>query len=187
MNKNVLKILEVLGKGKNYFSQIHELSGIKSKNNLLRNLTRMTELNVVKKEKGKGNTHYSVNYESSLALILLQVGNVVRMQKLPFERRKAIEEIVKVAKPLFAVLFGSSAKGNFKKDSDVDLLLVYDKEARDVGKEAKDIGSKYGVKLRSTVMGFDELDTKDETLKHILKTGYPVTGHDYFYGVYKGV
>jgi len=38
INKNSIKIIEILKEGRTYFNEIHEKTGIKSKNNLLKNL-----------------------------------------------------------------------------------------------------------------------------------------------------
>ena len=183
LNKNIIKILEVLKKERLYFNQISELANIKSKNNLLKNLNIMTNLKVLKKEKSKGNTFYNINYENNLALILLQLINTIKLQNLPFERRKAVQELIQKTKPVMAVLFGSTAKASFKKESDIDILLIYN--AKIQNKQIKEISSKYGVKINPIIIKFSELDMRNETLKHILKTGYPIVGHIYFYEVFK--
>jgi len=187
LNKNVIKILEVLKKEKIYFSQIYEKTGIKSKNNLLKNLNLMVNLGVLKKDEAKGNTFYNINYENNIALILLQLINTINFQKLPFERRKAVEELINETKPILAILFGSTAKGNFKKQSDLDILIVYNERIKEIDKKVKEISSRYGLKINPVIIKFSELDTRDETIKHILITGYPVTGYNYFYNETKKI
>lgn len=187
LNKNIIKILEVLKKERLYFNQISELANIKSKNNLLKNLNIMTNLKVLKKEKSKGNTFYNINYENALALILLQLINTIKLQNLPFERRKAIQELIQKTKPILAVLFGSTAKASFKKQSDIDILFIYNEKMKNINEKIKEISSKYGVKINPIIIEFSELDMRNETLKHILKTGYPIVGHIYFYEVFKNV
>ena len=185
LNKNVIKIIKVLGKGRIYFNQISELTGIKSKNNLIKNLNSMAQLKILKKEKNKSNTFYSINYENQLSLVLLQLINTNKLQNLPFERRKAVLEVISVSKPAMAVLFGSTAKGNFKKDSDIDLLLVYDSKNKEIINEIKNISSRYGVKINAVILKFSEINMMDDAIKHIFKTGYPITGYSYFYEVFK--
>jgi len=187
LNKNVIKILEVLKKEKLYFNQIYEKTGIKSKNNLLKNLNLMVNLSILKKDEAKGNTFYNINYENNIALILLQLINTINFQKLPFERRKAVEELINETKPILAILFGSTAKGNFKKQSDIDILIVYNKRIKEIDKKVKEISSRYGLKINPIIIKFSELDTRDETIKHILITGYPVTGYKYFYNETKKI
>ena len=52
-----------------------------------------------------------------------------RFEKLPDLRKKAIQTYIKNLPqlPIFAVLFGSTAKGTYKKESDIDILLVTNK------------------------------------------------------------
>jgi len=187
LNENVIKIIESLRKEKLYFSQIYEKTGIKSKNNILKNLEKMAKLNVLKKDKGKGNTFYTINYDNLVAIGLLELNDTLRLQRLPLERRNSIIETISELKPLIAILFGSTAKGNFRKESDIDLLLVFNKEIDKKGEKIKEIGSKYGVKINPVMIKFSEFDTKNETINHILKTGFPVEGFRYFYGVRKYV
>ncbi|MCK4521689.1 MAG: nucleotidyltransferase domain-containing protein [Nanoarchaeota archaeon] len=187
LNKNVIKITEVLSKGRLYFNQIFESTGIRSKNNLLKNLNLMVQMKTLKKEKNKSNTFYSINYENQLSLVLLQLINVSKLQRLPFNRRKAIFEIVLNTRPEVAILFGSTAKGNFKEESDIDMLLVYNVKPKDSDNKIKQIASRCGVRINAVVIKFSELNTRRDAIKHIFKTGYPVTGYIYFYEVLKNV
>ncbi len=187
INKNTLKIVETLSKGKLYFNQIYELSGIKSKNNILKNLNLMEVLKVVKKEKRKGNTFYSINHENSFSTILMQVGNIIKFQVLPFERKRAIEEVIDKTKPTLSILFGSTAKGNFKKDSDIDLLFVFNSIPNKIKENINNISSRYGIRINPIIIKFQNLDLKNEGIKHIFKTGYPISGYNYFYEVLKNV
>lgn len=187
LNKNVIKIIDVLKKDRLYFNQIYELTYIKSKNNLLKNLDNLVNLKILNKEKNKSNTFYSINYENQFTLILLQLININKFQNLPFERRKAIIELIKNTKPIMSVLFGSTAKGSFKKDSDIDLLLAYNSKTKDIDNDIKDIGSKYGVRINAVILKFSEINIQDSAIKHIFKTGYPITGYIYFYEALKNV
>ena len=170
LNKNIIKILEVLRNNKLYFNQIYELTNIKSKNNLLKNLNIMTNLKILKKEKGRGNTFYNVNYENYIALSLLQLINSIKFQELPFERRKATQELIQKTKPVLSILFGSTAKTNFREQSDIDILLVCNKEIKNINKEIKEISSRYGITINPVIIKFSELDTRNNAIKHILET-----------------
>lgn len=187
LNKNVIRILDVLKKERLYFNQIYERTKIKSKNNLVKNLNLMTKLNILKKEKNKSNTFYKINYDNIFSLNLIQLINTNRFQNLPFERKMAVTELIAKTSPLISVLFGSTAKGNFKKDSDIDILLVYNSKMKDNDAEIEEISSKYGIKINHVTLKLSGLNTKDNTVKHILLTGYPITGHVYFYKVFKDV
>ncbi len=181
-NKNTLKITQVLMEAENklYLNQIYELTKIKSKNNLVKNLNMLVNFNILEKEKNKSNTFYSLNYENILTLSFFKIINTIKLQKLPFERRKAIEESLILTKPNMAVLFGSTAKKNFTRQSDIDILFVYNEKTKI---NLSEISGRYGVKINIISLKFDELDEKSETIRHILKTGYPLTGNLYFYKI----
>ena len=187
LNKNALKIIESLRKNRLYLNQIYEETKIKSKNNLLKNLDIMRKLNIVKMEKNKGNTFYSINYENNIAITFLQVIDMIKLQNLPFERRKAILEVAEKAKPTLAILFGSTAKNNFKEKSDIDLLLVDKNALNQNDKIINEIGKRYGIKIGSIAIKFENFDIRDSTINHIIKTGYPITGGIYFYNEYKKI
>lgn len=187
LNKNVLKIIESLRKNRLYLNQIYEETKIKSKNNLLKNLDIMRKLNIVKMEKSKGNTFYSINYDNNIAITLLQVIDMIKLQNLPFERRKAILEVAEKVKPTLAILFGSTAKNNFKEHSDIDILLVDNNALNQNDKKIGEIGRRYGIKINSVALRFENFNIGDDTMKHIIKTGYPITGGIYFYNEYKKI
>ena len=187
LNKNVLKILDVLSKGQLYFNQISELTKIKSKNNILKNLNILVDFKILERETSKGNTFYKINYQNNLSQIFLQLINVIKLQSLPFERKSAIKDTINETFPILGILFGSSAKADFKKESDIDLLLIYNGKVDEVKSKIKKISSRYGIKVNPIIMNIAELDTREDSIKHILKTGYPITGYNYFYEVLKNV
>lgn len=179
INKNSVKIIEILKEGRAYFNEIYEKSEIKSKNNLQKNLTLLTNNKMLIKEENKSNTFYSVNYSNNVLIAVLNFINKVKFEKLPFNVKKGVFECVFSLRPKTAVLFGSYAKGNYKRESDIDLLF-FDavKEGR---KKVDDISKSYGVKINIIFMKFEELDLSSESIRHIFKTGYPLTGEVYFY------
>jgi predicted nucleotidyltransferase len=186
LNKNTLKIIESLRQGKQgrlYFSQIAEQSKIKSRNNLLKNLNLLSDSKILVKEQFKGNTFYSLNYSNPLSISILHIIDIIRFNALVFEKRKPVQEIIQKIKPSLAVIFGSTAKGNFNKESDIDLLLISEKKPQLI----KEISSRYNVKISPVIINFEELDSRNDTIAHILKTGYPLVGEEYFYEEYKKI
>jgi len=187
LNKNVIKILEVLRKDRLYFSQIYEKTRIKSKNNILKNLDVMVNFGILKKDKGKGNTFYMINYDNIVSIGLLELIDSMRLQNLPFNRRKAIIEVVDSLKPEIGVVFGSTAKGGFGKNSDIDLLIVFEENVKNVNETIKKISSKYGVEINVNIISMEEFKSKRSEIKHIMKTGFPVRGKREFYEVFRDV
>lgn len=179
INKNSLKIIEILKEGKAYFNEIYEKTRIKSKNNLLKNLNLLTTSKILIKEKNKSNTFYSVNYSSNLLISLLNLINQTKFENLQFNIKKSILETILTLKPRISILFGSYAKGNYKSESDID--LVFFDALKEQKEKIKEISKNYGVKLNITLMNLKELNLKNESIMHIFKTGYPLTGETYFY------
>ena len=177
ISKNVMKIIEVLAEGKTYFNEIYEKTRIKSKNNLLKNLNLLTTNKILIRNENKSNTFYSLNYRNNLLIALLNLINKTKFENLPFDAKKRISEAISNSKPRIAILFGSYAKGDYNKESDIDLIFFDALEKKWI----KDISSKYGVKLNVTFMDVKELEKDNEALNHIIKTGYPIVGEEYFY------
>jgi predicted nucleotidyltransferase len=183
INKNIIKIISVLMGGRAYLNEIHEKTEIKSKNNLLKNLNFLTNNKILIKEENKSNTFYRLNYENNVLIALLNIINKTKLENLPFDIKKSISEALFVSKPRMAILFGSYAKKNHNKKSDIDLIF-FDV----VGKKGiKEISSKYGVQLNITFMDLLELKKDNEALNHIMKTGYPLVGGEYFYNESKKI
>lgn len=185
INKNSIRIIEILKEGKAYFNEIYEKSGIKSKNNLLKNLTLLTANKMLIKEENKSNTFYSINYSNNVLIAVVNLINKIKFEKLPFNVKKSIFECISILKPKTAILFGSYAKNNYKKESDVDLLFF--DIIQEERKKIKEISRSYGVQINTVFMEFKELDFDSESIKHIFMTGYPLTGETYFYNEIKKI
>ena len=89
-------------------------------------------------------------------------------------------------KPLIALVFGSTAKGTFGKESDIDVLLIYNKKELEDSKLKKDIEAITGVKIQTFIIDFKYfkgqiLKEEDSVITHAIKTGFPITGNDKFY------
>jgi len=184
INKNSIRIIEVLIEGKAYFSEIYEKTNIKSKNNLLKNLNLLASSNILIKEEKKSNTFYSINYSNDVSIAILNLINKTKFEKLLFKIKKSILEIIFALKPQMVILFGSYAKGNYKSNSDVDLLFISINEDK---KTIKEISSRYGIKISPIFIGFKEFDSRNEQIAHILKTGYPIIGEEYFYDEFRKI
>lgn len=184
INKNSIKIIEVLRDGRMYFNEIHEKVGIKSKNNLLKNLNALASSKLLIKEEKKSNTFYSINYSNSILIAILNLIDHIKFENLPFNVKKGILEGIIELKPKMAILFGSFAKNSYKKGSDIDLLFFGALKNKE---KIKEISNKYGILLNVVFMNFKELNLKSESIRHIFKTGYPLVGGIYFYNEIKEI
>jgi len=112
-----------------------------------------------------------------------------RFNKLPSLRKRAIECYLNdlEEKPIIAFLFGSSAKGTFRNDSDVDLLLIVNKKIDDE-KAKKYADSQAGLRIQSFQIDYKsflkELKLKeDRVIQSAINTGYPILNQMSFYDV----
>ena len=112
-------------------------------------------------EKKSGNQiNFYLNY-SKLALIpLLCAVEHTRFEKLPSKIRIALDGFINQLsqKPLLAILFGSYVRGDFNSNSDVDILLVYQKIPKDIETTTKSINLKTGVKISPIYLEYSEFN-----------------------------
>ena len=113
--------------------------------------------------------------------------DIKRIDKLPTLRKRAIEYYLNSLeeKPIIAFLFGSTAKGTFTNESDIDLLLIVNKKINDE-KAKKDADSQTGLKIQSFQISYKdflkELKLKqDKVIQSALNTGYPILNQILFY------
>ncbi|MBU0907101.1 MAG: nucleotidyltransferase domain-containing protein [Nanoarchaeota archaeon] len=185
INKNSLRIIEIVSGGREYFNEVHKKTGIKSKNNLLKNINVLVGSKILIKEEMKANTYFSLNYANNAAIAALNLINQLKFEKLPFKIKKSISECLFAVRPAMAVLFGSYAKGNYGGESDIDLIMFnVPKERRN---KVGEVSKQYGVKINVVWMDFGELNNKTESIKHMFKTGYPLIGEGYFYNEFKEI
>ena len=113
-----------------------------------------------------------------------------RLNKLPLARKRAINYFLDKLreKPIIVLLFGSTAKETFRKDSDIDLLLIVNKKI-DVDKANEYVNAQIGIKVNCFQMTYDEFKKEiklkeDKVIQSALNTGYPIFNQMLFYEVY---
>ena len=195
MNNNLFgngkeKILECFYRNKNkevYFSEILRETKL-TQNTTLKHLANLQNINIILCNKKIGNTFYKINSKNPLIYAVFSYFDYKRLNELPSERKRAINEFLEkiLTKPLIALIFGSTAKGTFRKDSDIDIILVYNKKELEDSKLKRDIEATTGIKIQTFIIDLDYLKEQiikeeDNTITHAIKTGFPITGNDKFY------
>ncbi len=201
MNKEIREQKSIFGKGKErilecfyrnrkkelYFSEILRETGL-TQNTTLKHLKNIHELGLIISTKKIGNTFYKINPKNPSIYAIFSYFDYRRLNELPPERKRAINEFLdKIqVKPLIAVIFGSTAKGTFGKESDIDILLIYNKKELENSKLKKDIEATTGVKIQILIIDLDYfkeqiIKEEDKVITHAIKTGFPITGNDKFY------
>lgn len=84
---------------------------------------------LLKKQKSGNQINFFLDYSQESLTSFLNMIEYSRFNKLPSKIRLSIREFLKDLKnkPLISVIFGSYAKGDYLKNSDIDILLIYQK------------------------------------------------------------
>ncbi len=170
-----------------YFSEILRETNL-TQNTTLKHLRNLQTNKLISSTKKIGNTFYRINKKNPQIYSILSYFDYKRFNELPNERKIAIIEFMEKLKikPLITLIFGSTAKGSYTKESDIDILLIFNKKETDEKKLKEDIEAVTGVKIQTFVIGFDYfkeqmLREEDKVIIHAVKTGFAITGHDKFY------
>lgn len=143
---------------------------------------------VLKSEKDGNLKKYFIK-QSSSAYLIFESFDIERFEKLPSIRKNAIKTYLDrlSEKPVFAVLFGSTAKGTYKEDSDIDVLIITNNKisAKEAEKEANALTA---MKISTFQMTYKDflIDLKmkeDKVVQSAVQSGYPLINHIYYYGV----
>ena len=195
MNKNLFgkgkgKILECFYKNRDkeiYFSEILRQTNL-TQNTTLKHLKNLQDLNLIVSTKKIGNTFYKINPKNPQIYSIFSYFDYKRFNELPLIRKRAINEFLDKLniKPLITLVFGSTAKGTFSKESDIDILLIYNKKESQDKKLKEDIESITGVRIQTFIIDFPYfkeqiLKQEDKVIIHAIKTGFVISGFESFY------
>ena len=166
-----------------YFNEIKELSKL-SDSSLSNTLNRLTESKLLLQEKTKSNTFYKIRDKKLLALKFSEIA-MQKFNSLNIKIKVPLRNFLKnIPEDIYTIiLFGSSSRKEETKDSDIDILIVFNKKI-DLAKNKKEaeITSKYPLSLfNSTIAQFKE--NKDHVIIQARKTGFPIYKEQNFYEV----
>ena len=184
------KILECFYRNRQkelYFSEILRETKL-TQNTTLKHLKNLQTANLITSTKKIGNTFYKINPKNPQVYSIFSYFDYKRFNELPSERKRAVNEFFYKlkTKPLIALIFGSTAKGTFGKESDIDILLIFNKKEATDKKLKENIEAITGVKIQTFIIDFGYfkeqiLKEEDKVITHAIKTGFAITGFDKFY------
>jgi predicted nucleotidyltransferase len=129
--------------------------------NVKRFLGILEKEKVVKKEKEANLIKFKLR-ESEKTLAYLGQIHTERFIELPAKIKAAIRDFLNEieTRPLVALIFGSYAKGNYTKESDIDILLVFQKleNAKDIENTAKRIGMRTNTKISPVYVDYKNFE-----------------------------
>lgn len=177
LNKNKYAVVrEFLDKDKgihgSYIAKKNSLNQ-KTVSNILNSLEKE---NILRFEREGRNKIYFLNKENPLSKYFVQLIEIEKKAEF-IQRNKKLEKmfnsLLKISNGIL-IVFGSYAKGNNKKDSDLDLLIIGKIE------EVKDIEESFGIEIN--VVNFDKkkFDKKDNFVKEVLENHIVLKGVEDF-------
>jgi predicted nucleotidyltransferase len=113
-----------------------------------------------------------------------------RLEALPILRRNAIKFYIQELeeKPVFAIIFGSTAKNTYKEDSDIDIITVFNKKTDT--KKAKDYAqAQTGITISEFQLTYKDFikETKlkeDQVIQSGIESGFPIYNNKAYYEVF---
>src|SRR3989338_1808817 len=184
------KILECFYRNRQkelYFSEILRETKL-TQNTTLKHLKNLQTANLITYTRKIGNTFYKINPKNPQIYSIFSYFDYKRFNELQSARKRAINEFLDKlkTKPLIVLIFGSTAKGTFGKESDIDILLIFNKKEANDKNLKGDIEAITGVKIQTFIIDFDYfkeqiLRDEDKVITHAIKTGFAITGFDKFY------
>jgi predicted nucleotidyltransferase len=115
---------------------------------------------LIKQKKAGNQINYFLDYSKeglSSALSTVESG---RFEKLPAKIRLSVRDFLNDLedKPQIVVIFGSFASGTYTKNSDIDILLVFQKieDSKKIENTAKKIGMKTNTELNPVYLDYNE-------------------------------
>jgi len=151
-------------------------------------LSSLEKDQILKSEKDGNLKKYSIK-RNTRAYFLFEAFDIERSEKLPSIRRNALKIYLEnmPEKPIFAILFGSTAKGTYKNDSDIDILLVTNSRisAEKAEKEANALTAVKISTFQITYKNFliDQKIKEDKVVQSAINSGYPLINHIQYYEV----
>ncbi|MEK6963308.1 MAG: nucleotidyltransferase domain-containing protein [Nanoarchaeota archaeon] len=151
-------------------------------------LNALEKDHILKSEKDGNLKKYSIT-QSNRAYSLFELFDLERFEKLPSIRKNAVKAYLKKLpeKPIFVILFGSTAKETYIKESDIDLLIITNNRvsSKEAEKEADALTAMKISTFQMTYKAFIiELKMKeDKVVQSAIESGYPIINHIQYYEV----
>jgi predicted nucleotidyltransferase len=186
---SIWKILRLFYENKNTPMHLREISRKTNLNEstISTHLNNLLKDNILKAESEANLKKFYVN--KVLIPEIFPLFDSEKLESLSILRRDAIKLYVKKLekKPLLILVFGSTAKGTYKNDSDIDILEVSYKNNKEE-KIKSYVEAQTGIKIQvfkmTEIMFNKELNSKkDKVIQTALETGFPVFNAKYFYEV----
>ena len=114
---------------------------------------------LLKKQKSGNQIKYFLDYSKEMLTPMLYMVGYSRLERLPPKVRLSMTEFIKELKekPLIVIIFGSYARGDYTKDSDIDILLVFQKisDTKNIEINAKKVSMRTNMRINPVYLDYD--------------------------------
>lgn len=159
-----------------------------NENSVTRFLRQLEEEQILASKKD-GNLKKYLIQKNKRTFVIFSLFDVERFDKLPSIRKNVINSFLQELKekPIIVLLFGSTAKGNFTSNSDVDLLFVVNRKI-DIEDAENYAESQTGININCIQVKYNDFTREmqikqDKVIQSAISSGYPLTNHLYYYGI----
>jgi len=189
IKKGYWKIFKLFYNNKNSYKHLREISRNTKMNesSISRNLNFLVKNKFLISKKEGNMKMFKVNKKAIPKIF--PIYDIEKFENLPLLRKNAIKFYLEnlEKKPVTAAVFGSSAKGSYKQDYDVDILEIVNSK-QDNKKAKKYAESQTGIRIQIFQINLkkfiEELKIKkDNVIQSAIKTGFPVFNNKYYYEV----
>ncbi|MBU0459286.1 MAG: nucleotidyltransferase domain-containing protein [Candidatus Woesearchaeota archaeon] len=115
---------------------------------------------LIKQQKAGNQIQYFLDYSKEGLTPALSTVEYSRLERLPAKIKLSVRDFLNELKdkPLLALLFGSYANNTYTKNSDLDILLVFQdvKDSKWIENTAKKISMKTNTRLNPVYLGYQE-------------------------------
>jgi len=186
---SIWKILRLFYENKNIPMHLREISRKTNLNEstISTHLNNLLKDRILKAESEANLKKFHVN--KILIPEIFPLFDSEKLESLSILRRDAIKLYIKKLekKPLLILVFGSTEKGTYKNDSDIDILEISYKNNKEE-KIKNYVEAQTGIKIQvfkmTEAMFNKELNSKkDKLIQAALETGFPIFNAKYFYEV----
>lgn len=150
-------------------------------------LDKLLAERVVNKKMEGRNVKFFVNFKNRRVIPYLSEAEMARIGKLPGFISSAIADFLLLLekKPVLTIIFGSYAKGNYTKESDLDVLFVFNEIEREIEAKTRLISSRYSIKIRPVYLTWKEFrarffDAKDVFMREVKERSIIFNGMEYW-------
>lgn len=146
-------------------------------------LNKLIKEKVVRSRQEGRNLKFFINYKSTKIVPYLSQVEYSRFAELPKDIQDSIKDMLAILdnKPLLTLIFGSYANKKYNKESDVDVLLVFNETKEDIEEKTNIINNRYNVKIEPVYMSWQEFsnmffDARNRFFHEIKQNKLLITG-----------